>query len=373
MLVREIMSKELVSLNTDNTVQDFISLMEKYYIHEVIVLEKNRLKGSVRYLTLTKKNVPDPSKTKIGTIMDFPPPVVSPDTDIETAAKKLIEAGVRIMPVVEKGYVVGMLSGADIVKNACRDERFKKTAVKELMTYPEVIKKDDELGKARMIMRQANISRLPVVDESGKIAGIVTAYDLLKAIKPRERMNWLSMASEMDRISRTPISVVMSKTVPMIKADESLSSVAKKMLKKNYSGVVITKNSMPIGIVTMKDMLEFYVSGLKREGLYYQIFGIEDEDDFVMSTVERMISDTMKKLSKFLELQYFIVHVKRRETGINTRIKYSIRMRLSTNKGLYISKGYAWDLRDAINQTLKILEKTCKKEREMTRNKSKGR
>ena len=68
------------------------------------------------------------------------------------------------------------------------------------MSVPETINSETDIGKARLLMREKNISRLPVVDEKNNLSGVVTIFDLLKAVKPRERVNFYSMAAEKETI-----------------------------------------------------------------------------------------------------------------------------------------------------------------------------
>ena len=58
------------------------------------------------------------------------------------------------------------------------------------------------------------------------------------------------------------------------------------------------------------------------------------------------------------------MHVKKHETGIRGRSKYSIRIRCKTDKGMFISQAYKWDLRDAIGDALDKLERIAFKERD---------
>ena len=96
-----------------------------------------------------------------------------------------------------------------------------------------------------------------------------------------------------------------------------------------------------------------------------------DEDDFITATVDRMIKDTIQKLSKIYKTQFFFLHVKRYEK--QGKIKYSIRTRILTDKGTFISKSYAWDLRTAVDDALEKLERIMIKEKQWKKSKLKER
>lgn len=367
MLVKDVMSRKIISLSPEDTVSKFISLMENHKIHQIPIIEKKRLKGIVYYKDITKKTILDPAKTKLKTVMRFPSPIVSPDQNISDAARLIFKTGLRALPVVEKNKVVGLISMYDIVDSISKSKGFRQTLAEAIMSIPNVILEDTDIGKARVLMREKNISRIPVVDEDQRIKGIVTTLDLLKSIKPRERMSWYSMAAEKYRIMDIPVSTVMDRKPITVDKKTSLTEIAGMMSRYRKDGVIVIEDGVPVGVVTTKDLLEIYISGLKRKGVYYQIIGLTDEDDFVVETVDRMVRDTIEKMSRIFKPQFFFLHLKRYDK--NGKIKYSIRTRFSTNKGIFISKAYAWDLRDAVDEALTKLERIMKKEKITVRDK----
>lgn len=367
MLVKDLMSKKIIYLSPEDTVSKFISLMESRKIHQIPVIEKKRLKGILYYKDITKKTVLDPSKTKLKTIMRFPSPTVSPDQDVSDAAKLIFKTGLRALPVVEKNKVVGIISIHDIVDSISKSKSFRQTLAETIMSIPDVITEDTDIGKVRVLMREKNISRIPVIDGDQRIKGIVTTLDLLKSIKPRERMSWYSMAAEKYRIMDIPVSTVMDRKLITVDKKTSLTEIAGLMSRYKKDGVIVIEDEIPVGVVTTKDLLEIYISGLKRRGVYYQIIGLTDEDEFVVETVDRMVRDTIEKMSRIFKPQFFFLHLKRYDK--NGKIKYSIRTRFNTNKGIFISKAYAWDLRDAVDEALTKLERIMKKEKITIRDK----
>lgn len=198
---------------------------------------------------------------------------------------------------------------------------------------------------------------------------MITTFDLLKVIKTRERMDWYSMAAEMERIMGIPISTIVNANPVTSERRTSLSEIVGLMNKHGLSSIVITENKAPVGIITAKDLLEFYISGLQKKGVYYQIVGMRDEDQFVVDTLDRMVGDSIKKLSSIFNPQYFIMHVKRHDVGLKNKIKYSVRLRFMTDKGMFISKAWKWDLRDAVGEALDNLERIVKKEKTYAKDK----
>lgn len=370
MQVKEIMSREIISLSPSDSVANLISLMEKHHVHEIFVIENKKLKGIVFSKSLITKGITDPNKAKISTLMESHPPTVSPEDDVEKAADMIFKTNLRAIPVLDGGECVGIVSVHDIVDFASGMKIFRQTAAEQIMSIPETITEDTDIGKARVLMREKNISHLPVVDTEGKLKGIVTSFDMLKVIKQRERMGWMGMAAEMERIMGIPVSIIMNANPITSDKRTSLSEIVGLINRNRISGVVITENKSPVGIITVKDLLEFYISGLQQKGVYYQIIGLGDEDSFVLDTVDRMVEDSIKKLSKMFKPRFFFLHVKRQfDVGLKNRIKYSVRVRFMTDKGMFISKAWKWDLRDAVGDALDNLERIVIKEKNATKDK----
>ncbi|MBN2202913.1 MAG: CBS domain-containing protein [Candidatus Aenigmarchaeota archaeon] len=369
MKVNEIMSKDLKYVKPNDSVSDVLSLIEKNCFREVLVLENNKLEGIVYSKQIAGREISDPTRIKVRTVMGHMPATIRPDQEIEEAAQKILRTGLRALPVLDNKVVVGIISLSDIVDAASKSKAFRQAKAETVMSKAETIYHEDDIGTARFLMREKNISRLPVVDSKKKIVGVVTIFDLLRAVKPSERMNFYSMSAEKLTTRDILVSTVMNKRPTSVDKKTPLSESINLMRKYDTDGVIVSENNSPIGVVTEKDLLEYYVSSLNPKGPSYQISGLEEEDDFVMSTINRMLNDSMEKLSKIVKNPFLFLHVKRYER--KGRVKYSIRARLSSERGFYVTKSYAWDFRSAVDEALDKLEKIVIKNKKSKRDRLK--
>lgn len=112
-------------------------------------------------------------------------------------ASLLRELHVSALPVLDEAdHLVGVVSEADLllkevgqealgghlISSGRRGERAKAAGVTaaELMTTPAVtIRPDDSLAVAARLMHDRHVKRLPVVDQTGRLVGIVSRVDLL--------------------------------------------------------------------------------------------------------------------------------------------------------------------------------------------------
>lgn len=134
---------------------------------------------------------------RIEEVMTRDPITVTPSTSLKEAASLLLEHRISGLPVVEERCLVGVLSESDIVAKETsgytngelavakaqhlRDER-GATTVAEAMTRSVVtIEPWVSIWAAADAMVVRDVNRLPVVDSTGALVGIVTRDDLVRA------------------------------------------------------------------------------------------------------------------------------------------------------------------------------------------------
>lgn len=100
-----------------------------------------------------------------------------PDTSIDDAALALANHHIGGAPVVKDGRVIGVLSKTDLLDPDRIGQR-----VSEVMTpLVHYLRADEPAMAAVRLMLSESIHRVIVINEMGKLAGIVTTTDVLKA------------------------------------------------------------------------------------------------------------------------------------------------------------------------------------------------
>jgi CBS domain-containing protein len=109
------------------------------------------------------------------------------DQTIQSACKIMNENNLGGIVIVKRGVSgnepVGIITERDIIKKIGEVELFTtQTPIRELMSTNLVtIKPNNTIADAVGLMHGDNIRRLPVMDEHGKMVGIITDKDVLKA------------------------------------------------------------------------------------------------------------------------------------------------------------------------------------------------
>lgn len=107
--------------------------------------------------------------------------------------KDIVEAmrqwRISALPVVsDEGRVVGVVSEADLLLKAQGADESRAVTAGQLMTVPAVtVPRNAGIAGAARLMARGHLKRLPVVDDDGRLVGVVSRGDLLKIyLRPDE-------------------------------------------------------------------------------------------------------------------------------------------------------------------------------------------
>lgn len=119
---------------------------------------------------------------KVRDMMRRSPKYCGTNTDLAAVAAMLWSGGCGALPVTDAGNkVVGIITDRDIcVALGTRNKRPSELTASQAMSSNVVMcHSSDDIHAALKIMRSRKIRRLPVVDEGGKLEGILSLSDLI--------------------------------------------------------------------------------------------------------------------------------------------------------------------------------------------------
>jgi len=116
---------------------------------------------------------------KISDVMTRDVQTVRPDQTAREAAGFMLSADAGAIPVTDGDRLIGMITDRDIAVRGVAEGRGPETPVRDLMTNDIVAARmDDDTDDVAVRMSEAQVRRLPVVDEQEKLCGIVSVADL---------------------------------------------------------------------------------------------------------------------------------------------------------------------------------------------------
>lgn len=114
---------------------------------------------------------------------------LSSETSVADAARSLTDLRVGGVPVLSGDRIVGVISKSDLVDPKSGLSSGGSRSVGEVMThFVLTVRPTDPAALAISRMLDASIHRVVVVDEAGKLAGILSSIDVLRAIERGDRI-----------------------------------------------------------------------------------------------------------------------------------------------------------------------------------------
>jgi len=129
----------------------------------------------------------------VETWMSKPVITIDADDSMQNATALLKERPIRILPVMENGKLVGIITDRDLKRASASDATtleihellylLSKIKVKEIMTKdPITVRPDSTLVETSRILLEKKISGAPVANDEGQVIGIITRDDLLRVL-----------------------------------------------------------------------------------------------------------------------------------------------------------------------------------------------
>ena len=146
--------------------------------------------------------------------------------------------------------------------------------VKDIMTKDIItVTPDTEVFKAAKILLEKRINGLPVVDDSGKLVGILCQSDLIaqqKSIPIPSLFTLLDgfmpltimkrIDKEVEKIAAIMVEQAMTPKPVTVDPDADIEDVARLMVDKNFHTIPVLDGGKVVGIVGKEDILKILLS-----------------------------------------------------------------------------------------------------------------
>jgi len=136
-----------------------------------------------------------------------------------------------------------------------------------MTSNPITCKPDLSIAEAMEWMKREKVRRFPVVDDMGKLVGIVTDKDLVHA-SPSSATS-LSIWEVSYLLSKVKVAEVMTKKVITIGEDCPIEEAARLMADSKIGGLPVMRDGMLVGIITESDLFKVFLElfGARQKGI----------------------------------------------------------------------------------------------------------
>lgn len=214
-----------------------------------------------------------PQRIAVGEVMTRDITSVRPEAPLSEAIDLLLARRLRALPVVDSaGRVVGMLTAGDLVERgglglriellhalpadaAARELRtstVEKTVSDAMTRDPVTVTPAISVADAAHVMVQRRLKRLPVVDASGRLQGMVSRVDLLRTASE----SFAALLAEPSPLSGLTIGDVVRTDVPRLRRDAPLSDVLDAVVSTRLNrALVLDADGKVIGVVSDAELV----------------------------------------------------------------------------------------------------------------------
>jgi CBS domain-containing protein len=121
-------------------------------------------------------------------VMTSNPRTVEADAQVVEAARIMRDEDTGIVPVVESGRLTGTVTDRDIVVRLIAEGRDAQSASVRDVASTDLVTVDpqQDLDEALRLMAQHQVRRLPVVEEDGRLVGIIAQADVARQSDDRQ-------------------------------------------------------------------------------------------------------------------------------------------------------------------------------------------
>ncbi len=232
---RRVMTRGVVVAELGSTVEDVASVMVTNDFTLVpVVDDEGRIVGIVTQADIVKAYLEGrkPGRAPAKPVQR-PIPVAKEERILYRSSGELLQ---QVAVKAEEVYVVSGLTAKDVAK-------------------PELpaITVNDTVEHARREMLRRRVNHLLIVDEAGRIVGVVSKFDMLKAIALKGPI-WRRRVYD-----KFFIDFIMNTKIPRVRADDPLEKVALDMLSSGSEvAIVEDEEGNLIGFITKDDLVDAY-------------------------------------------------------------------------------------------------------------------
>jgi len=153
---------------------EVLKIMVKHNLTGLPVVKRSD--GSLAGLITRQDIFNKPDEDQLALIMNRKPEVIGPKDTVEKAASVFRERKQQHLPVVEGGRLLGIITPTDLLQVV--EDRQIKILVEEVLSPCAPIYEGAPLAVALVTFKVSSASALPVLDDTGRLVGILTDRDI---------------------------------------------------------------------------------------------------------------------------------------------------------------------------------------------------
>lgn len=346
-------------INSSATLKEALAQLTRSHDSVFVFDDHDKFLGIISpfYVIFKSKFPPD---TKLENCL-YVPPKITMDTTIWDIANLMVESKVYYLPVVENNTFKGIVTLNRLLNILLTTKSLHEPLEIKTAERLVTIKEQATVSDAYQVMRDKQISRLPLVNETGRLVGIVTRYDLQAAFaEPQKKPRWLSRIGDKESQTNQPITKYAKKMVTSLPYETTGREIVEKLVRENVGSVVLINSAYkPVDIVTSHDVLKA-LARTRPKG--EPNITIDAPDMFVHHSQLTMLLDQyMRKFTKRYSIRSLICHVELQKNAAGDIRQYTFQIHAQDTNKNAVSKDTNFDWKKAARGALEKVESQLRK------------
>ncbi len=369
----DVMSKDVITISSDNSVFSAAKIMSDSRVSCIIVIDNESVVGILTETDILKKvaaNENNFDKIMVGQIMSSPVESIPRNLSVLEAGRIMIEKHIKRLPILEGKKLVGIVTQTDLARTLASYGMWKNAG--DIMSKDVAqVQASTTVAEAAEVMACRNVSCVSVL-EGNEPKGIFTERDLLRRVVALQK-----------KPANLKMEEVMSWPVISIPPDCSVFDASKTMDKMKIRRLLVMEDKQLYGILTQTDIFtavkkklqeqeEENFSMLQRSESNIYTLDLDGKITYVNPAFMKLleVSDPEELIGKTFLPERFWFDQKDRHQFLKEQKKDSIEakelaLKTSKGRGIYVTcfSTFTKNLHGEINGSQGILyDITAKKE-----------
>ena len=356
---KELVEEPKVIASYNDRIREIVTKMKENNQWVVPVVKNKEVVGVLSYNDLLRKRISPESK-----VINLMSPLQSLNVndDIQKVVAKFYTTKARAIPVIDnQKRLVGIITRERLLSYFLSTGDFAKAKVREYMNSPVItINAEDSVARARWLMSNNNITKLPVMEEK-KLVGIISARDIVDRLYSSGGKKKSSILTEEERLMALPVKEIMSYPVITTKGDEEVEKAVKTLLDRKISGMPVLEGEYVVGMFSGIDAIGIVAQKYQMEmPIEAKLVGELKQGD-MKALIDGILERYLSRLEKITDILNFKVTFKEESKSEGKKL-YQVTARVVTKVGEFVTKDSDWDPVTAVRKAVEKLEERVLKE-----------